>query len=171
LAESTKLIAAIYPDREHANTVYDMLERMHKAVTITVKDAAFVSRPDGGKVKIEETRELTAAKGAMRGALITGCLAIIYPPSLLVSVFGGGLLGGLIGRARDTGIKSADMKALTDQLSDERVALLVLVEDESVLQTQNAMNSNEGKLVVTPIDEATMAKLNEENAMREGSGE
>jgi hypothetical protein len=33
------------------------------------------------------------------------------------------------------------------------------------------MNSNEGKLVVTPIDEATMAKLNEENAMREGSGE
>jgi uncharacterized membrane protein len=171
MSDSANLIAAIYPDREHADTIYDMLERMHKGLTITVKDAAFVTKGDGGKLEIHETRELTAAKGAVRGALITGALAIIYPPSLLVSLFGGGLLGGLIGRARDTGIKTKDMKALADQLSDERVALFVMVDDESVLATQNAMSSNEGDLVVMPIDQATMVELNEENMKREAAGE
>src|SRR6187402_360484 len=98
MSKSVKLVAAVFPDREHAETILDMLERMHKAVTITIHDASLVTKDDKGKLKIEETHELTTGKGARRGAIIAGALGVIFPPAFLASAISGGLIGAIAGK-------------------------------------------------------------------------
>ena len=102
MGKQLELMAAVYKDEEGAKTVLDTLEMMHSASNITLADAAIVMKDDDGKLKIKETREVTAAKGAKRGAVVTGVLGLIFPPALIASVLAGGVIGGAWGRLRDT---------------------------------------------------------------------
>jgi uncharacterized membrane protein len=151
--DQAQLMAAVYPSHEQAKTVLDMLQRMHKATTITLKDAAIVTKNADGKVKLEETAELTTREGAVRGAIVTGVLGLIYPPSLIVSLLAGGVLGGLIGKIRDTGIKNAQLKEVADRLAPGKSAVIALGEGEWVDEIQGALAGYEGMLIIHPLTE------------------
>ena len=154
-----QLMAAVYPTHEQAKTVLDMLWQMHKATTITLKDAAIVTKNAEGKVKVEETDELTTREGAVRGALVTGVLGLIYPPSLIVSLLAGGALGGLIGKFRDTGIKSANLKEIANQLEPGKSAVIALGDGQWVDEIQGALGGFDGKLIVHPLSEEEAKQL------------
>jgi uncharacterized membrane protein len=157
--KQVEIIAAVYPDREHAKVTLDMLHSMHSALTISLVDAAIVTKDEDGKVKIGETREVTTRKGAKRGMIVTGILGVIYPPSLIASLALGGALGGLVGRIRDTGIKLPQLEDVAERLTPGKVALVVLVEADSTLKAQNALEGFEGTLVVQPLDDETVQQL------------
>jgi uncharacterized membrane protein len=147
MAKDLRLIASIYPDQEHANTILETLQRMHRASNITLVDAALVTKDEDGKVHIDETKEVTTAKGAKRGAIIAGVFGLIYPPSLIVTVLAGGGIGGLWGKLRDTGIKTGDMKVIADDLQPGSVALIVVAEPPSVPSIERAMEGWDGRIV------------------------
>jgi len=147
MAKDLRLIASIYPDQEHANTILETLQKMHRASNITLVDAALVTKDEDGKVHIDETKEVTTAKGAKRGAIIAGVFGLIYPPSLIVTVLAGGGIGGLWGKMRDTGIKTGDMKVIADDLQPGSVALIVVAEPPSVPSIERAMEGWGGQLV------------------------
>jgi uncharacterized membrane protein len=132
---------------------------MHRAVRITLVDSALITRDKEGKIKIEETTELTARKGARRGAIITGVLGLIYPPSLIGSVLVGGAIGALTGRARDTGIKHPQLQEIADRLEPGKAAVIALVEEESTAKAQQALEGYEGSLIIRVLDEATLKEL------------
>jgi uncharacterized membrane protein len=167
MSKTVQLIAATYPDREHAKTTIDMLQQMHRATRITLADAVLVMKDEQGQIKIEETKELTARKGARRGGVIAGCLGLIFPPSLIASVLAGGIIGALAGRLRDIGIKKEKLKEIAEQLEPGKAAVLALAEDASVLRTQHAMVGYEGTLITEPLDEEALKEL----FKAEGTGE
>src|SRR6266540_6301627 len=98
MAKDLRLIASIYPNQEHAETIYEKLKRMRDYKEIILVDAALVTKDEAGKVHIHETKEVTTAKGATRGAIVAGIVGLIYPPSLIASVLVGGGVGGLWGK-------------------------------------------------------------------------
>ena len=171
MSESVQMLAAVYPDRAHAEVILDMLERMHHANTITLLDAALVTKDDQGKITTEETKELTTRKGAKRGALITGAFGLIFPPSLIGSVIAGGAIGALAGRFRDTGIKNDQMHELADRLDSGKAALIALAENDSVLKVKQALVGYEGTLVNEVIDEETARALYNSKAAADASRE
>ena len=141
MGKQLELMASVYMDEEGAKTILDALHRMHRASNITLADAAMVTKDADGKLHIKETREVTTGKGARRGALITGVLGLIYPPSLIASVLAGGLIGGAWGRLRDTGIKTGAMKDLGSSLEPGNAAVVALAEPqyaELIVQTLEA---------------------------------
>ena len=148
-----QLMAAVYPTREQAKTVLDMLQQMHKATTITLKDVAIVTKNTEGKVKVEETAELTTREGAVRGAIVTGILGLIYLPSLIVTLLAGGVIGGLIGKLRDTGVKNANLKEIADRLEPGKSAVIALGEGEWVDEIQGALQGFEGMLITHALTE------------------
>ena len=97
------LVAAKYENDDRAHVILDMLEQMNHAGKIKVNDLAIVAKDPDGKLRTVETRELTAKKGAKRGAIAAGILGVIFPPSLIVSVVAGGAIGAAWGKLRDTG--------------------------------------------------------------------
>ena len=56
MSTSAHLLAAIYPDREHAQVILDMLESMHRADTVTLVDAALITKDDQGKFRSKRRR-------------------------------------------------------------------------------------------------------------------
>jgi uncharacterized membrane protein len=159
VSKTVQLLAATYPDLEHARVTFDMLQKMHRAANIDLVDSALVRKDEKGKIRIEETTELTTGKGARRGAIITGVFGLIYPPSLLGSALVGGAVGAISGRLRDTGIKNPRLKEIADQLEPGKAAVVALAEDWSTPDVQRALAGFEGTLVIQPIDEETMKEL------------
>src|SRR5688572_13090464 len=87
MAEKTgSLVAAVYTSEDRASVMLDTIQQMHNATTITIIDAAAINKDADGKVHIKETKELTTGKGARRGALVTGLVGLVFPPSLIASV-------------------------------------------------------------------------------------
>ena len=159
MSDAVQLLAAVYPDQEHAKVTFDMLHEMHRASTITLVDSAMITKDEEGKLKIKETTEFTTRKGARRGAIITGVLGLIYPPSLLGSIAVGGVIGALTGKVRDTGIKNPQLKEIADRLEPGKAAVIALVEDWSTVKVQNALKGYEGTLVIEAVDEETLKEL------------
>jgi uncharacterized membrane protein len=159
VSKQVQLLAATYPDLDHARVTFDMLQQMHRAANIDLVDSALVRKDDKGKIHIEETTELTTGKGARRGAIITGVFGLIYPPSLLGSVLVGGVVGAIAGRLRDTGIKNPRLKETADQLEPGKAAVVALAEDWSTPDVQRALEGYEGTLLIEAIDEETMKEL------------
>jgi len=141
------LLAAKYPDADHAKTILDMLEAMHHATNIDLDDAVMLTKEEDGKIKTHETTDVTTRKGAKRGLIAGAVLGVIYPPSLLVTALAGGGIGALWGKAKDSGVKHDDLKEMADSLAPGQAALVVLVSQSSAEATQRALGSYEGEVV------------------------
>jgi uncharacterized membrane protein len=169
MSTSAQLLAAIYPDREHAQVILDMLERMHHANTVRLVDAALVTKDEQGKLQIQETKELTTRKGARRGAVIMGSMAILFPPTIIASAVAGGAIGAVAGRLRDSGIKNKQMRELAERLEPGKAVVVALSEEGSVARVQSALEGYEGHLVIAAIDEETMIELHKAAVMKTGA--
>jgi uncharacterized membrane protein len=154
-----ELIAAVYTDSERAQTIVDMLNEMHRATTITMEDAATVTKGPDGKLQIQETREVTTGKGAKRGAIAAGVFGLLFPPSIVVSAVAGGALGAAWGKLRDTGLKSDKIKEVGEALEPGKVAVIALVDQESVHATERAMQGYDGEIVRHAFSEAETADI------------
>jgi uncharacterized membrane protein len=154
------LMAAVYADGERGKVILDMLEEMHKANTITLVDAARLTKTEDGKFKVEETAELTARKGGRRGAIIAGVFGLIYPPSLILSVAAGGGIGALAGILRDTGIKKDDMKQFADEIQPGQAAVIALAEAQYAHLIENALEGYDGHLLTQEIAGDTAEDIN-----------
>ncbi|CAN5921784.1 DUF1269 domain-containing protein [soil metagenome] len=100
-----------------------MVGRKH----LKLEDAAIVTRV-GGRVRISQTKDVTAGQGAMSGTWL-GTLAGLFVAQPLIGAAIGAVLGGLFGKLRDIGIDDDEMKAMGERLGDGEAALFLLVEE------------------------------------------
>jgi uncharacterized membrane protein len=159
--ESLHLVAASYSSTEAADTILKMIQDMKKAGRINIEDAAVVTKTDDGKLKVEETKELTGRKGARRGAIILGAIGLIFPPSFIASVLVGGGVGALAGKLRDSGIKTDQFEQFANDLQPGQAAVLVLAHSESVTKIHNSLEGYDGMIITQEIDADAAAKLAE----------
>jgi uncharacterized membrane protein len=128
MSATLELLMAVFPDRPRAEVTIDALKQMDKRGEVEILDAALVEKDVSGKVHISEVKELTSRKGASRGAAIGGAIGLIFPPSILASAALGAAAGGLIGKLRDTGLKTADLKDAGAQLTPGQTGVVAVVE-------------------------------------------
>lgn len=152
------VLAAKYPDADHAQTILTMLESMNHALTIDLDDAVMLTRELDGKIKTHETTDVTTRKGAKRGVIAGAILGVIYPPSLLVTALAGGGIGALWGKAKDSGVKHDDIKKLSDSLTEGQAALIVMVSEATAEATQRALGSYDGEVVNAIYNEQDFIK-------------
>jgi len=146
------LYAGVYENHERGKTLLDTVELMHRNDTVTLKDAALISKKDDGKFHVEETAELTARKGGRRGAIILGVIGLIYPPSLIATVIAGGGIGALAGALRDTGIKKDQIKEFADQIQPGEAAVVVLADPAYGELIEDTLKGYDGRLLSIEID-------------------
>jgi uncharacterized membrane protein len=127
-----QLIMVGVPSREIG---LEALERLDDAVAegnITVDDAALVYRNEKGKVKLHQTHDATAKRGALRGGAVGLLVGIVAAPLVAATAVGAGA-GALIGKARDSGVSDKLMKQIGGYIEGEEAALFILADDSSAL--------------------------------------
>ena len=145
--EELKLSAALYDSEDQARRILDGLHQMHKGSTITLKDLAMITRDADGKLAVKETREVTAKKGAKRGAIATGVFAVLFPPSIIASALVGGGAGAIWGRLRDTGIKGGELKDFGETIKPGKAGVIALSAPQYVPEIERTLNEWNAELV------------------------
>ena len=121
----SNLIAVAFPDRATAEEVMGTLGRLQTEHAIELEDAVIVTRDDKGKVKLHQSRNLTAS-GAVGGALWGGLIGLIF----FVPLFGmalGAATGAATGAMTDVGVDDKFMKELGEKLKPGGAAVIVLI--------------------------------------------
>jgi uncharacterized membrane protein len=157
MSAPVEVLMAVFPDRPRAEVTIDAIKQMGKRGDIEILDAALVEKDVSGKVHIKEVEELTTRKGATRGAAIGGVVGLIFPPTILASAAIGAAAGGLIGKLRDTGIKTADLKEAGAQLAPGQAGVVAIVEATWAERLAQALEGRERLArLVLDADEAAV---------------
>lgn len=103
----------------------EALERLRDVA----EDAAMVYKTDGGRIRIQQSSDLTVGKGLVRGGLLGGAVSIFAGP-LVGMAAAGGALGAAYGALRDKGVPDKVMKLAGKQLEKGEAAVFVLADEE-----------------------------------------
>ena len=113
--------------RDDGLRVLDRLDTGTETGEINVEDVAMVYRTDKGKVKIQQTSDATAAKGAVKGGGLGLLVGIIAAPLVPAVAVGAGV-GALVGRARDGGISDDLIKQAGTAIENYGAVVFVLAD-------------------------------------------
>ncbi len=152
------LLAARYPDQNHAETILSTLEKMHAALTIDLKDAVMITKEPDGRIRTHETTDVTGTRGALRGVIAGGIFGFLFPPSLLVSALVGGGIGAAWGKLRDTGVRHDEIREFTEELTSGQAALIVLVSSKTAKVTQETLGFAEGDVLTKAYGETDFVR-------------
>lgn len=149
------LTVALFSDEAAARAAQEALVAARKtgeaeATPLVFEDSATVSREDDGKLRIHESGEMGAGKGAVIGGAIGAAIGLLAGPAGVVA--GGALgawFGGLAAGSVDGGIPDMDLAAIGAMLESDHAAVVVTSE-EAQLAAVAAFLRGQGGEVLTP---------------------
>ena len=137
---------------------------MQREHLVDLEDTVVAYKNDKGKVKLDQTINLTAAGAASGGfwGLLIGLIfslpfgGVMLP--IITAVFGGGI-GALSGALSDYGIDDDMMKELSADLDHGKAALFVLVRKATLDRVLEELDKYEGKVLKTSLSHELEDKL------------
>lgn len=125
------IVAFSVKDREMGQEALDRLEG-------DVEDVAMVYKTEKGKVKVEQTSQLSAGQGAVRGGLLGAAVSIFAGPLIGVAV-AGGAAGAAYAALRDKGVDDKLITLAGKQLENGRAAVFVLANEPTAAAIESAV--------------------------------
>ncbi len=134
------LIVAFYRNDTDAGEMLTRLKQMDKDGIVDIIDATvMVKAEDGRKLKVNETAEFTAKKGAVRGALAGGVLGIVFPPAILAMAAVGAAAGAAVGHFTDQGFDNNLLKEIGENLPPGGSCIVAVVEETWLAKLSTAL--------------------------------
>lgn len=124
---------------------------------LTLEDAAIVAKT-GGRVRISQTRDVTAGQGVVSGTWL-GTLAGLFVGVPLVGAAIGAAVGGLFARLHDIGIDDDQMKAMGETLAEGEAALFLLIADCHQVRALHEVSRFPGRLLATTARDELAAQV------------
>ena len=145
------LIAIVYPTETKAEEVRHRLFELQKEYLIKVGDAVIATKTDGGKVKLNQLVNTTAA-GAASGSFWGLLIGVLFLNPLL-GIAVGTASGAIGGALTDVGINDPFMKDLAANLQPGNAALFVLVQQMTADKLLKEISPYGGVVLKTSLDE------------------
>ena len=154
------VVVAAFADDDAASAAYDALKDAESAGSVQVEGVLVVKTDENGKVKVQEMTDHSTRTGLKWGAVGGVVLGIIFPPSILASAVGWGVVGGVLGKIRDVAHKSAVSEALAGTVGPNESGIVALVQSGDLDAAKAAM-PDATKVRTAGVDEATAQKVAE----------
>ena len=151
------LVVIEYDDQYKAEETRLLLRRMQKDYLIDLEDAVVAVKDAGGKVKLHQSVNLTAA-GALSGGFWGTLIGLIFLNPLLGLAAGAGA-GAASGALTDIGINDNFMKELAGGMTPGSSALFVLVRKATPDKVLEEIRGSGGKILKTSLTHGDEAKL------------
>jgi uncharacterized membrane protein len=136
--QNVEVFVAVYKTEAGAQATLDQIKKMEDQGTLDIVDAATIERAMDGKVKVHH-RELSTKTGAGGGAVVGAVLGAIFPPSIIVSALGAGVIGAVVGHFGDKNMSNAELKKIGDQIQPGQAGVIAIVQDKAVQQLATAL--------------------------------
>jgi uncharacterized membrane protein len=151
------LVVIEYDDQYKAEEVRLKLRKMQKEYLIDMEDAVVAVKDNKGKVRLNQSVNLTAL-GAVSGGFWGALIGLIFLNPLLGMAVGA-TAGAVSGALRDVGINDKFMKELADGLPPRGSALFVLVRKATPDRVLEELKGTGGKILRTNLTHEDEAKL------------
>jgi uncharacterized membrane protein len=142
---SGTIIVMTFEDVRLAEKVLTVLDSMKSDELFKLSDAVVLVKDREGRLQIDETREITAEKGAL-----TGGIAGLVIGTMLGGPLGGVLLGAaggaLAGRTIDLGIPDAKIRQVSQAMAIATSAILIELKSGDPQKLIGAMEESGGEL-------------------------
>ncbi|HEY3560149.1 MAG TPA: DUF1269 domain-containing protein [Kribbella sp.] len=133
----THLVVLGVDSREDAERVIELTEELAKQELLQRADAAIAYKDAKGKVRIQQTMNLTAA-GAAGGALWGTLIGLIFLNPLAGMVVGAAT-GAISGKLTDIGISDQLIKDVGRELQEDHAAVFLLARSATVDRVVDAL--------------------------------
>lgn len=153
------LIAISFDSKEKAEEALARAAKLQKRHLLDLADAVIVTRDEGGKVKLQQSINLTAAGAASGGMWGTLIGLLFLNPLLGLAV--GAASGAVAGKLSDIGINDQFMKDMGAELKPGTSALFVLVRKSTPDRVLPELRELGGKVFTTSLSEDAERKLRE----------
>jgi uncharacterized membrane protein len=124
-------------NREDAERVFDLAGDLAKQQLLQLEDAAYAYKDDKGKVRIQQSMNLTGA-GAASGALWGTLIGLIFL-NPLAGLAVGAASGAVAGKLTDVGINDDMIKQIGQQLQQGKAAVFILARSATVDRVVDAL--------------------------------
>jgi len=124
--ENAVLVAA-FADDDAAYAAYQNLQAAEDSGRLGIEGVLVVKTNDKGEVKIHKMTDHSTKTGVKWGAVGGLVVGLIFPPALLASTVGWGVVGGVLGKVRNEAHKSEVGAELAGALGPNESGILALV--------------------------------------------
>jgi uncharacterized membrane protein len=130
---------AAFNDEDAAKAAYATLGEAESQGRLAIEGVLVVKTDDKGKIKVQEMTDHSTKTGVKWGAVGGLVIGIFFPPALLASAIGWGVVGGVLGKVRNVAHKSVMADELAGTLGPNQSGILALVKATDVDGVKAAM--------------------------------
>jgi uncharacterized membrane protein len=152
------VIVAAFDDIESAKAAYGALEVAESEKELDIEGVLVVKTDDKGKIKVQEMTDHSTKTGVKWGAVGGVVLGIIFPPTILASAVGVGVVGGILGKIRNVAHRSQVSDLLAGTLGPDQSGIVALVKATDVDATKAEMPAAE-KVRTAGVDDTTAKEV------------
>ena len=141
-----QVIVAAFNDIDGASNALKSLKEAKHERLIVIEDAVVLTKDASGKLKIRETADMRAGKGATIGAIAGGVLSLVAGPVGWMAL-GAGAIGGLAAKLRDGGIPDERLRTLGEGLTPNSSALIAIIDHVWVADVERELAAQGAQVV------------------------
>jgi uncharacterized membrane protein len=126
------LLVADFADEAAAQETYEALIDEEIRGTAIIQGVVVAKRDTEGKLHLGKMTDHSTRTGVKWGILGGAALGLLFPPSIIAGAVYTGVLGGVLGKARNLGHRHAMAKDLENAIEPGHSGIIALVEATSV---------------------------------------
>jgi uncharacterized membrane protein len=153
-----QVIVAAFSDINGASNALKTLQDAKRDKVIGIQDAAVITKDANGKVKIKETADKRAGKGATIGAVTGGVIGLLAGPVGWAALTGGAI-GGLAAKLHDGGFPDDRLKQLGEGLTPNSSALVAVIDHRWVAEVEQELTRQQANLVTQSLSDDIRQQL------------
>jgi uncharacterized membrane protein len=155
-----QVIVAAFNDLNGASQALTSLKEAKKERLIEIEDAAVLTKDADGNVKIKETADMRAGKGATIGAIAGGVVGLLAGP-VGWAALGGGVIGGLAAKLHESGFPDDRLRQLAEGLTPDSSALVAVIDHRWVADLERELARQGADVVTEGLRDDIAARLKE----------
>ena len=153
-----QVIVAAFHNLSGASDALKTLQEAKHEKLIAIQDAAVITKDANGKVKIKETADMRAGKGATIGAVTGGVVGLLAGP-VGWAALGGAAIGGLAAKLHDGGFPDDRLKQIGAKLTPNSSALVAVIEHQWVAEVEQELASQQADVVTQELSDDIQRQL------------
>jgi uncharacterized membrane protein len=153
-----QVIVAAFHEFNGASDALHTLQEAKREKLIGIEDAAVITKDADGKVKIKETADMGAGKGATIGAITGGVLGLLAGPVGWVAL-GGAAIGGLAAKLHDAGFPDHQLKQIGEKLTPNSSALVAVIDHRWVAEVERELARQQADVVKQALSDDIQRQL------------